>query len=117
MILGGYDEPLLPNGGFDVAVTSKTGHHIEGHVACFARLRTDLAPGGRVAHLDDRDDHSAPLRWLPTDGHTSNAEKMDTEMKEAGYRKTRAFDFLLVQSFQIYAPDDGRPSGITDAGS
>ncbi len=105
VIFGGYQDPLLPDGQVDVALTSKTYHHIEGRVAYFARLRADLAPGGRVAHLDDRDDLSAPLRWLPTRGHTSNAAEIDAEMKAAGYRKLESFDFLLMQSFQIYSPD------------
>ena len=106
VILGRYEDPLLPDGQVDVAITSKTYHHIEGRVAYFARLQTDLAPGGRVAHLDDRDDLCAPLRWLPTEGHTSNAAEMDAEMNSAGYRKIESFDFLLMQSFQIYTPDE-----------
>ena len=31
---------------------------------------------------------------------------MDAEMKGAGYRKIESFDFLLMQSFQIYTPDE-----------
>ena len=110
VILGRYEDPLLPDGQVDVAIILKTYHHIEGRVAYFARLRTDLAPGGRVAHLDDRDDLSAPLRWLTGEGHTSNAAEMDAEMKGAGYRKLESFDFLLMQSFRIYAPDEASPS-------
>ncbi len=105
VIFGGYEDPRLPDGQVDVAITSKTYHHIEGCVAYFARLQTDLAPGGRVAHLDDRDDLPAPLRWLLTGGHSSNAAEIDAEMEAAGYRKIESFDFLLMQSFQIYSPD------------
>ena len=121
VIFGGYEDPLLPDGQVDVAITSKTYHHIEDRVAYFARLQTDLAPGGRVVHLDDRDDPSAPLRWLPTAGHTSNAAQIDAEMKAAGYRKLESFDFLLMQSFQIYspdhAPDEASLPAVTAAGS
>lgn len=104
VILGEYADPLLPDSGIDLALTCLTYHHIEDRPDYFARLRTDLAPGGRVVHLDDRDDLAAPLRWLPSAGHTSNVAQMDAEMTAAGYRQTLSFDFLLVQSFRVYVP-------------
>ncbi len=105
VIFGQYDDPALPDGAIDVAITCLTYHHINDRSVYFRLLRTDLAPGGRVAHLDDRDDLSAPLRWLPSAGHTSNVAAMDAEMALAGYRRIASFDFLLVQSFTVYTPD------------
>jgi arsenite methyltransferase len=105
VIFGRYEDPLLPDGQVDLAITSKTYHHIDERVSYFTRLQQDLAPGGRVVHLDDRDDLAAPLRWLTGKGHTSSAADIDSEMAEAGYRKLETFDFLLMQSFQIYQPD------------
>lgn len=104
VVLGRYEDPLLPDAAIDVAFTCLTYHHIEDRSAYFARLRRDLAPDGRVVHLDDRDDLSAPVRWLPTRGHTSNVAQMDAEMEAAGYRRSATFDFLLLQTFRIYAP-------------
>jgi predicted methyltransferase len=113
VILGRYEDPLLPDGSIDIAITSKTYHHIEGRVDYFKRLRADLAPDGRVVHLDDRDDLGAPLAWLLTQGHTSNTAEMDDEMTRAGYRKAQSFDFLLTQSFQVYEPRGQTRSATT----
>ena len=106
VIFGQYDDPVLPDGAIDVAITCLTYHHIDDRSVYFRLLRKDLAPGGRVAHLDDRDDLPIPLRWLPTAGHTSNVTAMDAEMEIAGYRRVASFDFLLVQSFTVYQPDE-----------
>jgi len=104
VILGRYEDPLLPDGGVDLAMTSLTYHHIEDRIDYFRRLRTDLAPGGRVAHLDDRPDLPFPLSWI-TSGHTSDPRTIKSEMAEAGYRLVEELDFLYVQSFTIYAPE------------
>jgi hypothetical protein len=88
-------------------MTCLTYHHIESRTPYFERLRAALASGARVAHLDDRDDLAAPLRWLPTRGHTQNVAQMDSEMEAAGYRLASSFDFLLLQAFRVYEPKGG----------
>lgn len=116
VLLGRYEDPLLPDGEVNLALTCLTYHHIEDRVPYFERLRVDLAEAGRVVHLDDRDDLSAPLGWLPSAGHTSNVDEMDAEMDAAGYRRTRSFDFLLVQTFREYAPEaPASPFAAADA--
>ena len=80
-------------------------HHIEERSAYFANLRVALSPGGRVAHLDDRHDVPIPLRWLQGDGHWSDPEALRAEMREAGYERTMEFDYLPMQSFQVFAPE------------
>lgn len=104
VIHGDYDDPRLPDGEVDLALTSLTYHHIGDRVAYFERLRADLAPGGRVAHLDDRPDAPAPLSWFQSEGHWSVPEAITTEMEAAGYARTASFDFLPVQSFQVFRP-------------
>jgi GPH family glycoside/pentoside/hexuronide:cation symporter len=104
VVHGAYADPRLPDGAIDLVLTCLTYHHIDARPAYFRDLRRDLSERGRVAHLDDRDDVSAPIRWLQSDGHWSNVEEMQREMREAGYRRTASFDFLPVQSFQIFVP-------------
>jgi ubiquinone/menaquinone biosynthesis C-methylase UbiE len=104
VVRGEYADPRLPDGAVDLAITSQTYHHIEDRVHYFERLKQDLSARGRVAHLDDRDDLPRPLRWLPSEGHWTNAEAMQQEMRHAGYVRTEAFDFLLMQSFQVFEP-------------
>jgi predicted methyltransferase len=112
VVFGRYEDPLLPDGSVDLAITSKTYHHIEERVAYFRRLRADLAPRGRVAHLDDRPGLPFPLSWI-TAGHTSDPAMIEKEMTEAGYRRLAEFDFIYPQSFLVYGPV-GAPAGAED---
>jgi arsenite methyltransferase len=104
VILGAYDDPRLPDASIDLAITVLTYHHIEDRVDYFDRLLQDLKPGGRVAHLDDRPDAPPPISWFMGEGHWSEPTLVFEEMKDAGYQKVSEFDFLPVQSFQIFEP-------------
>lgn len=105
VVRGQFEDPALPDGEIDLAMTCLTYHHIEDRAAYFARLQNDLSRDGRVVHLDDRHDVGVPFRWLQGDGHWSDPEALRAEMREAGYRRTLAFDFLPTQSFQVFAPE------------
>jgi len=105
VILGAYDDPQLPDGSIDLAITVLTYHHIEGRVDYFDRLRRSLREGGRVAHLDDRPDAKPPISWFQSDGHWTDPDAVAEEMTGAGYRRLSAFDFLPAQSFQIFVPE------------
>ena len=111
VVFGEYADPKLPDGEIDLAMTSLTYHHIEARETYFRNLRVDLAPDGRVAHLDDRHDTPAPFSWLQASGHYSDPAEIDREMAEAGYRLEMSYDFLPVQSFQIFVP---LPTGAAD---
>lgn len=89
---------------FDLAMTSLTYHHIDERPAYFRRLQADLAPGGRVVHLDDRHDVPPPFRWLQGKGHWTVPDDMKTEMQEAGYRVEAEHEFLPMQSFMVFTP-------------
>jgi len=104
VVFGEYADPKLPDGQIDLAITALTYHHIDSRVEYFSNLQRDLSATGRVAHLDDRDDLPRPIRWLPTKGHWSNVDAMNDEMDRAGYARTASFDFLPLQSFQIFEP-------------
>ena len=104
VVLGDGDDPGLPDGEIDLVMTCLTFHHIEDRVDYFTALRVDLAPGGRVAHLDDRPDALPPISWFQHDGHWTEPELIASEMAEAGYEREARFDFLPAQSFQIFAP-------------
>ncbi len=104
VLLGRYEDPLLPDAGIDLAITSLTYHHIEDREAYFSRLRSDLSASGRVVHLDGRDDVPLPFRWMQSAGHWSNVNDMNEEMNSAGYARVASFDFLAMESLQIFAP-------------
>jgi ubiquinone/menaquinone biosynthesis C-methylase UbiE len=112
VVRGQFDDPALPDGEIDLAMTCLTYHHIEGRAEYFARLKSDLSPDGRVAHLDDRHDAGAPFRWLQGDGHWSDPEALHAEMREAGYHRTLEFDYLPLQSFQVFAPSAAESAAV-----
>jgi len=107
VILGAYADPRLPDGRIDLAMTCLTYHHIEGRIDYFRALQVDLAPGGRVAHLDDRPGSPAPISWFQAEGHWTDPELILSEMHDAGYKAASNFEFLPAQSFQVFALEDG----------
>lgn len=96
------DDPLLPDGQIDLVFLCNTYHHIDERPQYFARLREDLAPGGRVAVVEPLDSGLAVLVNPP--GHSTPIERMREEMGAAGYHPVASFDFLPIQSLEIFAP-------------
>ncbi len=110
VVLGAYGDPKLPDGEIDLAMTCLTDHPISDHVAYFARLQSDLAPGGRVVHLDDHDDGPLPIRWKQGE-HVSEPEAIVAEIANAGYVRTGTSDFLPFMCFLRFEPaDDEAPA-------
>lgn len=98
VILGRFEDPLLPDGEIDLVFTSNTYHHLEDRVAYFRDLLTDLAPGGRVAILELRG-----TSWFArTFGHFTDRETIVRELGEAGYDEIASHDFIDEQSFTIF---------------
>ena len=98
-LLAEPDDPGLPDGEIDLVFTSNTYHHIENQPEYFARLATDLAPGGRIAILDLRPDAGWFQRWF---GHATDAAQIRDEMRRAGYELEDEQDFVERQSFLIF---------------
>ncbi|MCI0403173.1 MAG: methyltransferase domain-containing protein, partial [Acidobacteria bacterium] len=53
-ILSSADDPRLPDGLSDIIFICDTWHHISNRVEYARRLKSDLAPGGRVVIVDFR---------------------------------------------------------------
>ena len=102
VVRGEYADPLLPDGEIDVALFCNSYHHIEDRVAYFDRLRSDLADGGRVVHLDLK--ANALVRAFAPHGHWSTVETMQEEMGRASYTLAEQLDFLPIQSFVVFRP-------------
>jgi arsenite methyltransferase len=98
VILGRFEDPLLPDGEIDLLFTSNTYHHIENRVEYFRNLLTDLTPVGRIAILELND-----ASWFPrTFGHYTDPDVIIQELSEAGYVLDRRLDFIERQSFLIF---------------
>ena len=87
VILGRFEDPLLPDGGVDLVLIVDTYHHLEDRPAYFRNLRRDLTPGGRVAVIDFDGRKGWFVRLL---GHTTPREELLREMAEAGYQVARS---------------------------
>jgi len=93
----------LPPGGVDLVFTSNTYHHIEGRPAYFARLRSALRPGGRVAIVEYR-----PQGFFQSIfPHSTDDATIESEMRAAGYELVQRHDFLERQAFLVFAPAAG----------
>ena len=103
-VLGELDDPRLPDRGVDLVFLCNTYHHIENRTAYFARLRTDLRPGGRVAIVDMRADLNGIAGLFSHEGHSTSRLDLLGEMELAGYRHVESHDFLPIQVFEVFTP-------------
>ena len=101
VIDGRFEDPLLPDSGVDLVLTVDTYHHIDDRTAYFRKLRSDLAPGGRVAVIDYDGREGWFVRWT---GHFTARDALLREMDEAGYEVVAEHDFIDRQSFVIFEP-------------
>ena len=104
ILLGRYEDPLLPDAAIDVVLIVNTYHHIEERPLYFSRLRDDLSPGGRVAIIEPDEDLTGVLSWFHTEGHTSSAPTIVDEMRKAGFEPVESHDFLPIQVFEVFQP-------------
>jgi predicted methyltransferase len=100
-VLGSTDAPRLPAGRVDRILLLDTYHHIDGRVAYFQRLRTALAPGGRVVVVDweKRQDTIGPEL-----AHRLPREQVTDEMQRAGYRPVPITTPLTHQYVLAFTP-------------
>jgi len=102
-VLGEFGDPLLPDGEIDLVFLCNTYHHIDEQVAYFDRLRVDLKPAGRVVIVEPKGIFLV-RRLLPSH-HWSNADELRQQMATAHYRHLQGFDYLPLQSFEIFTAE------------
>lgn len=91
------DSPDLPE-PVDVALLVDTYHHIDDRVAYFARFKSSLREGGRLAIVDfkaDAPEGPPPQYRLPP-------EKVTAELEQAGYALVATHGFLPRQYFLVF---------------
>jgi SAM-dependent methyltransferase len=98
------DDPQLDPGGVDTILMIDAIHYVKDRVAYAKKLRSALAPGGRVVIIDYRPKPMSERPWGPPPEQQFPKEQMDREMFAAGFRVSKAFDFLPEQFFVIYVP-------------
>jgi ubiquinone/menaquinone biosynthesis C-methylase UbiE len=106
VVRGEFADPLLPDGTIEIVFLCNTYHHIDDRAAYFSGVRGDLAPGGRVAVIDMKDDLKGILRLFATKDHWTPRALLEDEMREAGYRNAASFDYLPTQNFVVFSPQE-----------
>ncbi len=101
LVLGTAGDPKLPERSIDVAIVSHVYHEIENPFEFLYRLRPSLAPGARLAIIDNNRptlDHGTPLALLRC------------ELGALGYRQV---DFTLLTPadgyLAVFVPPDNLP--------
>ena len=94
-ILGDVTEPQLPEGELDLIFIISAYHHFSDPVALLRNARSALKPDGKLAigewFLRDENDHEG-----------TTPEKMEAQMKAAGYKLERLETFLKANRMYIY---------------
>jgi ubiquinone/menaquinone biosynthesis C-methylase UbiE len=102
VVLGTFEDPLLPDGQIDLVLIVNTYHHIENRKLYFRKLLTDLTPEGRVAVIEPDAELTGILGLFVEDGHGSRASDVEREMREAGYRRLESIELLPTQIFEVF---------------
>lgn len=98
-VLAATDDPRLPDASVDTIFFCDSLHHIGNRAAYFAKLAKALKPGGRIVDIDF---HKKPLPVGPPEREKLSETEVVEELRAAGFRKTKSFDFLPYQYFLIF---------------
>ena len=82
----------------DLILVVDTYHHIGHRIAYFAKLKSSLRPGGRLAIIDFKAD--SPIG--PPVEHRISPEKVTEELAAAGYTPVESHDFLPRQYVLVF---------------
>lgn len=102
-ILALPDNPKLPFESVDLIFLCNVYHHLDDRPMYFAKVKSSLKPGGRIAIIDFyHDERSGELGFSKT--HLVPRETVLAEMGKAGYRLLREHTFLPRQYFLEFVP-------------
>jgi predicted methyltransferase len=86
------DDPMLEPQSVDVVFLCDTYHEIEKRAEYFNRVKKSLRAGGKLFVVDFVKDKDISK-------HSIEKETVIEELRQAGYRLAREFDFLLPRQF------------------
>jgi predicted methyltransferase len=108
-VLASTGNPRLAPESVDLALFIDAYHHVDGRLAYLATLRRSLRPSARVAIVDWK---PGPQPFGPKEeDHKLPREKVEAEMKEAGFELAGAPDLLPHQYVLIFRLADSPPRG------
>ena len=98
------DDPRLPPAGLDTVFMVDTLHYVADRAAWLRKVRSGLAPGGRVVVIDYIPKSPEERPWGPPPEQKMSREEVDAAMADAGLVPAKVHDFLPEQFFVEYAP-------------
>ena len=99
-VLTTSDYPDLPKHVFDYIFMRNMTHHLSNRVEYFKKLKEILKSDGKVVVIEY--DGRGGFSFHKIYGHFIPKQTIIDEMKEAGYKTHKSFDFLSEQSFTIF---------------
>jgi hypothetical protein len=101
IVLGGPRDPKLPAASIDVAILSHMYHEIENPYEFLYNLHGSLAPGARVAIIDND---------KPTQSHGTPPKLLRCELGAVGYREAGLWSLRPADGYlMVFAPPDELP--------
>ena len=98
-IVAAADDPKLPGNSVDTIFFCDVLHHIENRPAYYEKLSKALKPGGRIVMIDF---YKKELPVGPPVSMKLSEQEVIAELKAAGYRLEKTFDFLPYQYFLVF---------------
>jgi SAM-dependent methyltransferase len=100
-VLASFSTPHLPPARLDLILLVDTYRHLRNRVDYFRRLRSALAPGGRVAILQYK---PGDLPMGPPADQKLTRRQVHDEMQAAGFGLLKEFNILRYHDFEIWVP-------------
>lgn len=100
-VLASFDDPHFPPGRMDLVFVGDTYHHLQDRVEYLRRLKTCLAPRGRLAVLDYK---PGELPVGPPQAHKLEAGVMERELRAAGWTLVARHDTHPWHDFEVWTP-------------
>ena len=93
--------PDLPKNIFDIIFMRNVTHHLSNRINYFKRLSKALNPNGKIVIIE-YDGRGGFFSFQRLYRHFIPLETLHEEMKQAGYKLLKSYDFLSEQSFSIF---------------
>jgi ubiquinone/menaquinone biosynthesis C-methylase UbiE len=104
-VLGLGDDPLVPDGMFDLVLMVNAFHHVHDRVGYLERIARLLRPAGRFVNIDF---HETELPVGPPPAHKLSRRDFQAAAEKAGLELVAEKDFLPYQYFLALAQPSGR---------
>ncbi|MGF3585170.1 MAG: class I SAM-dependent methyltransferase [Thermoplasmatota archaeon] len=101
-VLTKSEHPSLPKHTFDYIFMRNMTHHLSNRVDYFKRLKDVLKTDGKVIIIE-YDGRGGFFSFQRLHRHFVPKQTLIDEMKQAGYKIHKSFDFLSEQSFTIFS--------------